>query len=596
MKHLKSLNKFLWKYRQLLFLGIVFIFLSNLFGIYSPVVVKSAIDSVVQLASGKPMINTWFSGWTGNSLSASLIYFGILILVLALARGVFLFLMRQTIIVMSRKIEYDQKNQMFNHYLKLDLNFYKMNSTGDLMSRITEDISRVRMYTGPAIMYVLNTSILFVMVVWAMLKVSPLLTCYALMPLPVLGISIFYVNSIIEKKSEAIQQQLSSLTAFSQESFSGIRVIKSYVQEKLFGNLFEKECNDYKVKQMQLAKLEAIYFPIIFMLVGLSTLFTVFVGGIQVIEGKITAGTIAEFVIYINMLTWPIASVGWITAMMQRAAASQKRLNEFLDVEPAVHTTKNLSFNFKGNIEFNDVWFSYPHSGIAATRGLSFKICAGEKVLILGKTGSGKSTIGQLILRLYDIDQGSLLIDGMDIRSLNPHELRKQIGYVPQDVFLFSDTVSANIAFGSDVISQTEIENAATYAAVNDEIKKLPHQFETIIGERGITLSGGQKQRISIARALIKNPQCIILDDCLSAVDAATEQKISLHLSNQLKDKTGIIITHRIPQTMNFNHILVIDDGKIIESGTHDLLMKLKGYYANIWEKQLRETISEPAD
>ena len=597
MKHLKSLNIYLWKYKWLLGLGILFITLSNLFGVYSPIIIKQAIDEITISATSisheavTPISKTFI-----QSFGLTLLYFAGMMLLLAILRGVFLFLMRQTIIVMSRKIEFDQKKELFDHYQKLDLNFYKMNSTGDMMSRITEDISRVRMYTGPAIMYVINTSVLFVMVVFAMMKVNEELTFFSLLPLPLLAASIFYVNSIIEKKSEAIQAQLSSLTTFSQESFSGIRVIKSYVQEKLFGKRFEAECDDYKLKQLQLARVEAIYFPVIFMLVGLSTLFTIFIGGSQVISGKISAGTIAEFVIYINMLTWPIASVGWITAMMQRAGASQKRLNEFLSIAPSIISSNASQTDLKGEISFQNVHFTFPHSGIKALTDVSFNIRPGQKVLILGKTGSGKTTIGQLILRLYDVNEGNILIDRSNIKDLNLHSLRSQIGYVPQDVFLFSDKVKNNIQFGNKSYNENEIEEASKLAAIYNEINELPEKFDTLIGERGVTLSGGQKQRVSIARAFIKNPKLVVMDDCLSALDANTEKTITDHLKNNLANRTAIIITHRIPQSIIFDQILVLENGKIIEKGNHSLLISTESYYKGIWEKQLKESVEQAID
>ncbi|MBA3649669.1 MAG: ABC transporter ATP-binding protein [Chitinophagales bacterium] len=592
MKYLKSLNHYLYKYRSRLLSGIIFIALSNIFGVYSPQVVRHAVDMVLNEIS----YHQFYAGSAleGNFLkqfSVSIFFFGLIVVLLAILRGIFLFFMRQTIIVMSRLIEYDQKNEVFDHYQRLHLDFYKRNNTGDLMSRITEDVSRVRMYTGPAIMYTINLAVLFIMVIFTMIRVNPELTLYTVAPLPLLGISIFYVNGIIERKSESIQRQLSFLTTISQESFSGIRVIKSYVQEKFMSRYFNEECEQYKSKTLDLARVEAIYFPLIFMLVGLSTILTIFIGGIEVIEGKITPGNIAEFVIYINMLTWPIASVGWVMALVQRAAASQKRIEEFLNVKPEIFSESTNEENIAGTVEFRNVSFTYPNTGIKALKNISFKIRKGNRIAVIGRTGSGKSTLGQLLVRMYDANDGNVLIDGNDIRSMNLYSLRKQVGYVPQDVFLFSDTVYNNIGFGleQDLITKEEIEQAAIYASVNEDIRQLPKQYETIVGERGVTLSGGQKQRISIARALIKNPKIVIFDDCLSAVDAITEKNILGYMNEYLKDRTTIIITHRIFSLFNFDNIIVLEDGEIIEEGTHESLLERRNAYFELYEKQQME-------
>ncbi len=520
--------------------------------------------------------------------SKTILFFAALVILLAIIRGVFVFLMRQTIIVMSRLIEYDQKNEVFDHYQKLHLDFYKRNNTGDLMSRITEDVSRVRMYTGPAMMYTINLIVLFVMVVYTMIRVNPELTLYTVLPLPFLGFSIFYVNGIIERKSELIQRQLATLTTVSQESYSGIRVIKSYVQEKFINQYFEKESEEYKAKTLDLARVEAVYFPIILMLVGLSTILTIFFGGMQVIEGKITPGNIAEFVIYINMLTWPIASVGWVMALVQRAAASQKRIDEFLKTETEIFSSSKDATEIFGNIIFKNVSFTYPNTGIKALRGITFEINEGERLAIIGRTGSGKSSLAQLLVRMYDASEGEILIDGKDIKSLDLSSLRTQIGYVPQEVFLFSDTIKNNISFGlnEERIFEKEIRTAAANASVIHDIENLPKQFDTLVGERGVTLSGGQKQRVSIARALIKNPKIVIFDDCLSAVDAHTEKNILNQFNQVLKNRTAIIITHRIFSLMNFDKIIVLEEGKIIEQGTHESLMEKRGAYFELYEKQ----------
>lgn len=592
MKNLKSLNKHLWHYRYRLLLGILFIGLANVFGVYSPQVIREAVDSVTsqihyyQFFSGSELAKVYL-----KIFGFSILFFGILVVVLAIMRGIFLFFMRQTIIVMSRFIEYDQKNEIFNHYQELDLEFYKRNNTGDLMSRITEDVSRVRMYTGPAIMYTINLVVLFVMVIYTMIRVNPLLTLYTVTPLPFLGFTIFYVNSIIERKSELIQRQLAFLTTISQESFSGIRVIKSYVQEKFMNQYFVGEAENYKSKTLDLARVEAIYFPVIFILVGLSTLLAVFIGGIQVIQGKITAGNIAEFVIYINMLTWPIASVGWVMALVQRASASQKRIDEFLKTRPAIISPAVPEEQIHGDIELKNVSFTYPGTGINALKHVSFRVKKGQRLALIGRTGSGKSTLGQLLVRMYDPDTGQVLMDGKPVSDFNLRGLRKQIGYVPQDVFLFSDTIYNNIAFGleNDERKDEAVRQAAVQASVLDEIEQLPQKFETIVGERGITLSGGQKQRISIARALIKNPNVMVFDDCLSAVDVQTEQHILGHLNKVLAGKTAIIITHRIFSLLNFDKIIVLEDGAIAEEGTHASLLEKRGIYFDLYEKQQNE-------
>lgn len=573
-------------------MGIVFIACSNLFGVYAPQVVRHAVDMISSQIS-------YYRFYSGSGLDRefmklfglSILFFGLLVVSLAILRGIFLFFMRQTIIVMSRLIEYDQKNEIFDHYQKLHLDFYKRNNTGDLMSRITEDVSRVRMYTGPAIMYTINLLVLFVMVIYTMVRVNLELTLFTVAPLPLLGYSIFYVNGMIQRKSEAIQQQLSFLTTVSQESFSGIRVIKSYVQEQFMSRYFDVECERYKTNNLALARVEAIYFPIIFLLVGLSTVLTIFIGGTQVIQGKITSGNIAEFVIYINMLTWPIASVGWVMALVQRAAASQKRIDEFLRIAPEITSPTTTETTIAGHVEFRQVSFTYPVTGIRALKEVSFSVQKGQRIAIIGRTGSGKSTLGQLLVRLYDPDSGSILLDGRELRSLNLHALRRQIGYVSQDVFLFSDSVINNIGFGleTDAIDREKVTTAAINAAVHADILQLPEQYETVVGERGVTLSGGQKQRISIARALVKDPGIVVFDDCLSAVDAQTERNILGYLDKYLNNRTTIIITHRIFTLFNFDKIIVLEDGVIAEEGNHASLMKRKGAYFELFEKQQLE-------
>jgi ATP-binding cassette subfamily B protein len=513
----------------------------------------------------------------------------ITILVLAILRGIFMFFMRQTMIVMSRHIEYDQKNEVYQHYQALDTEFYKTHSTGDLMSRITEDVSRVRMYTGPSLMYLVNLISLIGFCLYNMFSKDVRLSLYVLSPLPILAITIYLVNSIINKKSEEIQGQLSDLTTNAQESYSGIRVIKSFVQEKAMLGFFKTNSELYRKNAVSLAKVEAFYTPTMALMIGLSTLLTIYLGGLQAIKDPSQIGTIVEFVIYINMLTFPVSAIGWTASMIQRAAASQKRLNEFLSIEPTIQNkgTQKIQ-SLKGGIEFKNVEFIYPHSGIKALDQFSLQIHPGQKVLVLGKTGSGKSSIAQLLNRFYQVNKGQILIDGMPIDSIDFTSLRRQIGYVQQDVFLFSDSIKNNIQFGV-ASTDAEIEAAAKAAHIYKEINQLPNGFETLVGERGTTLSGGQKQRISIARALIKKPDIFIFDDCLSAVDANTEKTILSNLSVLMQDKTAFFITHRIFFNFNFDQIIYLQDGQIAESGTHESLLAKQGLYASLYETQLSQ-------
>ena len=521
---------------------------------------------------------------------------GITLLVLALLRGIFMFFMRQTIIVMSRLIEYDQKNEVYRHYQELDTAFYKSHSTGDLMSRMAEDVSRVRMYTGPAMMYFINLVALIGLSLFYMFQKNWELTLYVLAPLPILAITIYIVNTIIHKRSENIQAQLSTLTTNAQESYSGIRVIKSFVQESTMEHFFEQNSEAYKKSAVNLAKIEAIYFPSISLLIGLSTLLTIMIGGLYHISNPddITIGTIAEFVVYINMLTFPVSSIGWVASMVQRASASQKRLNEFLDTVPDIQNiTAPLPVHLQGHIRFEGVDFTYPHTGIRALKDFSLDIPKGNKIAVIGKTGSGKSTIAQLLLRMYDPVRGKILIDGTDIRQMDVRQMRAQISYVPQDVFLFSDSIAGNIGFGLDKATDEMIHKAARQANVEKEIGRFPQGFLTAVGERGVTLSGGQKQRISIARAMIKDPEIVVFDDCLSAVDARTEKEIIGNLYEFLKEKTAIIITHRIFSLFSFDSIIVMDDGRILEKGTHDELMALNGHYTEMYRQQQEQDQKE---
>jgi ATP-binding cassette subfamily B protein len=517
---------------------------------------------------------------------------GITLLVLALFSGFFLFLMRQTIIVMSRHIEYDQKKEIYDHYQLLDINFYKTHSTGDLMSRMAEDVSRVRMYTGPAMMYLANLLVTIGFSLFFMLRKDALLSLYVLTPLPILAVTIYYVNTIIHKRSEHIQALLSNLTTNAQESYSGIRVIKSFVQENAMLRFFSHNSEEYRKNAVNLAKVESIYFPSMGLMIGLSTLLAILIGGIYVIYGRHNTdmGTITEFVIYITMLTFPVSAIGWVASMVQRASASQKRLNEFLDTAPAIQSPPAaVTGTLQGNISFQDVDFTYPNTGIHALKDFNLEIRKGEKVVIIGRTGSGKTTIAQLLLRMYDPDKGKILIDGTDLRRYDLQDLRRQISYVPQDVFLFSDTVSGNIQFGLEKADEEKVRLAARYASVDKEIEGFAERYQTIIGERGVTLSGGQKQRISIARGLIKDPEIIVFDDCLSAVDAKTEKEILGNLYQYLQHKTAIIITHRIFSLFDFDRIVVLEDGKIVETGTHRELIAINGYYTYLYEQQQAE-------
>ena len=603
MKHLKALNKYFWKYRIRLGAGILFVFLSNYFNVLSPQVTGFILDFVQRKLPGyQPPARTpdydilvqkfirWVEGVEGLSRIVALS--GITILLLALLRGFFLFLMRQTIIVMSRHIEFDQKNEVYMHYQQLDAGFFKTHNTGDLMNRISEDVSRVRMFTGPAIMYLANLVAVISLSVFFMWKRDPVLTLYVLAPLPILALTIYYVNNTINRKSERIQESLSDLTTNAQESYSGIRVIKSFVQEKAMLGFFKKNSEEYRKNAIGLARVEAIYFPSITLLIGLSTLLTIMIGGIQHIRNpqQTDLATIVEFVMYVNMLTFPVSAIGLTASMIQRAAASQKRINEFLDTKPIIREPSNTPGHIiQGNIRFRHVDFTYGHTGIRALKDFNLTLEKGQKVAIVGRTGSGKSTVAQLLLRMYDPTKGTVELDGQDIRNYKLSTLRQQISYVPQDVFLFSDTVAGNIAFGLDKIDTGDIERAARQASVEKEIAGFPEKFQTMIGERGVTLSGGQKQRISIARALVKEPNLVIFDDCLSAVDAKTEKQIISNLNEYLEDKTAIIITHRIFSLFHFDKIVVLEDGEIVEEGTHTELLGRKGYYAGLYARQQEE-------
>lgn len=601
MRQLATLNKYLWKYKWHFSLGILFVILTNYFRILAPQLTGYVVNTVVHSldhtsTSVVQKANTNYDLFVQQviqyfnhvSFKEKIFYTAVILLTLALISGLFMFLMRQTIIVMSRLIEYAQKNEIFAHYQQLDTAFYKTHSTGDLMNRISEDVSRVRMYTGPAIMYFINLAAVIGFSIYFMLHSDVKLTLIALSPLPVLAFTIYFVNSIINKKSEKIQSQLSHLTTNAQESYSGIRVIKSFVQEKAMFGFFNANSELYRNNALSLAKTEAVYFPSISLLIGLSTLITVLVGGLDVareVPGA-SVGKIAEFVMYIQMLTFPVSAIGWTASMIQRAAVSQKRINEFLMTAPSIADASSpLEITLTGNIEFKEADFVYPHTGIHALKGINLKIENGQKIAIVGKTGSGKSTIAQLLLRMYDLQKGNLLYDGVPVEKIKLHNLRSQLSYVPQDVFLFSESVKDNILFGNPG-TDAEVEQAAKTACIHEEILRFADGYATMVGERGVTLSGGQKQRISIARALIRKPECVIFDDCLSAVDGKTEKEIITKLYAYLKGRTAIIITHRIFSLFDFDKIIVMDEGKIAESGKHEELMALKGLYADMYNRQ----------
>ena len=575
-------------------MGILFIFISNYFQALQPRMIRQALDLVVENIA----LFRLYDGFENQALVFSnfgkvLLFFGLLVVGLALLMGAFLYLVRQTIIVMSRLIEYDMRKELFAHYEELNVSFYKRNRTGDMMARIVEDVSKVRMYIGPAMLYGINLVSLFMLVIYSMLRVSWELTLYCLAPLPILSISIYYVSHLINVRSTKIQVQLAKLTSTAQEVYSGIRVVKSYVQGTPMGRFFRRESQEYMDKSLKLSRVNALFHPTMLLLIGLSTVITVYFGGVQVAKGSITTGNIAEFIIYVNMLTWPVTALGWISSLIQQAAASQKRINEFLESTPEITNPVTAPKKLNGHIVFHNVSFVYPDTGIQALKNVSFELYPGQKMAITGRTGAGKTTIADLLLRLYDVTEGRIEIDGQDIRQMDLANLRSRTGYVPQDVFLFSDTVSNNVRFGQPSASQEDVEKFTGYAAIHNEISELPEGYDSLVGERGVTLSGGQKQRVSIARALIKRPDILLLDDCLSAVDTDTEKKIFGSLQKSMAGKTTILITHRIYSLLDFDKIVVLENGEIVEEGTHPELLKMGGYYYEQYENQRIE--EEPA-
>lgn len=587
MKELRFLNKYLLKYKWHLILGTVFVIISNIFQIVPAQLVRQSIDLVIdnisvhQALTGLETQSSFF-----GVFAFGILIYAVLILVMALLRGIFLYFVRQTIIVMSRHIEYDLKNEIFEHYQGLPLTFYRRNNTGDLMNRISEDVSRVRMYIGPAIMYGLQLFTLFFMLIPIMFAINAELTWYALSPLPFLSLSIFLVNNKMERRSEEIQRSQSRLSTFVQEAFSGIRVLKSFNREADSIHNFEKESDQYKRQSMKLTKVQSLFHPLMMGLIGLSTILTVYAGSTQVIDGNLTFGNIAEFIIYVNLLTWPVTSLGYTTSLVQRAEASQKRINEFLKTTSDIVSEHNIVREIAGKVEFRNVSFTYPDTGIRALKNISFTINPGDSLAIIGTTGSGKSTISNLILRLFDIHEGQILIDDIPISHYDLKNLRSQIGYVPQDVFLFSDTIYNNIGFGISDPDPEKVIQAAKDADVYENISSFPQGFDTRVGERGISLSGGQKQRVSIARAIVREPNILMLDDALSAVDTKTENNILNSMRRIMEGRTTIIISHRVSSAKLANKIMVLVDGRIVEEGTHDELLSRDGMYRDLYEKQ----------
>lgn len=579
MKELLAINKYIYRYSGRIILGFIFVALANYFGILIPQKIGAALDFVKESLQNTDK--------TGNrqALTAALIKFSMIVIAFVLLKGYFMYMMRQTVIVVSRLIEYDLRKDIFIHLQTQNTSFFKQSKTGDIMSRIAEDVSKVRNYLGPGILYAFNLITLFAFTIYAMLIVSPKLTILTLIPLPLLSISIYYVSDKIHKHSTVIQKQLAKLTVITQEVYSGIRVVKSYGKEKMFNTYFGEESEKFRQKSLALSRVNALFFPLMILLINASTLIVLLVGGRYVLEGTVTAGNIVEFIIYVNMLTWPVTSIGWIASIIQEAEASQARINAIMHEKTELPNGNTILESVKGDILFKNVEFTYPETGIKALSNFNLSIKAGQKVAVLGKTASGKSTLAELLLRMYDPEEGSIYIDGVQLKEIDYHKLRERTAYVPQEIFLFSDTVLANIAFGVEDLTLEKAREYAQKVCIDEEIMKLKDDYNTIVGERGVTLSGGQKQRISIARALVRNPNLVILDDCLSAVDVETEQNILNYLNEALADKTAIVITHRVHSLQNFDKIIVIDQGTIVEEGTHDeLLQNQGGFYYQMLE------------
>ncbi|GAA4023502.1 ABC transporter ATP-binding protein [Flavobacterium cheonhonense] len=581
MKELQYLNKYFIKYKFHFLLGIFITIVAQIFSLFTPKLVSQSFEAIQSFHS---------NNISSDVIKAKLIENILWIIGTTLIAGVLTFLMRQTLIVMSRHVEFDLKNEVFQHYEVLDQNFYKQNRTGDLMNRISEDVAKVRMYVGPAVMYTINTFIRFTVVIIYMYNVSPLLTLYTILPLPILSFIIFRLSSEINKRSTTFQQYLSKISSFSQEIFSGIRVVKAYALEKQYQEEIVDLAKESKTKSMSLARVQSLFGPLMIALIGVSNLVVIYFGGLMYIQGDIKSiGTIAEFILYVNMLTWPVASIGWVSSLVQEAEASQKRINEFLNVSPQIKNKAKENTIIQGEIEFRNVSYTYEDTEITALKNISFKVKKGETLAILGQTGSGKSSILSLITRMYDIQEGQITIDGKAIDQVNLFDLRNSIGIVPQDAFLFSDTIKNNIKFGKEDATDEEVIEAAKKAVVHNNIMNFNLQYETMLGERGITLSGGQKQRVSIARAIIKNPEILLFDDCLSAVDTETEEQILNNLLQISKDKTTIIVSHRVSSAKNADKIIILDDGQIIQEGSHNQLVNQPGYYAELYQKQLSE-------
>ena len=582
MKELKYLNKYFFKYRYRIGLGILIIIGSKVFALFIPQLIGKSISLI-----SDQITNSSSTGVFRHQISLNILYiFGA-----AVITGIFTFLMRQTIINVSRYVEFDLKNEIYNHYQQLSIAFYKRNRTGDLMSRISEDVSKVRMYFGPAVMYTINTLTLFVVAFFYMYNQSPALMLYTILPLPFLSVSIYFLSKLIHKQSTAVQAHLSTLSSSTQEFFSGIWITKAYALEPQTADTFSELANSQRKKRLGLSKIQALFFPLMLLLIGVSNLLVIYIGGKQYINGEIEEiGIIAEFIIYVNMLTWPVASIGWVTSLVQEAEASQKRINEFLKEVPSIINPTKKDTPVIGSIAFKDVHFTYEDTNIEALKGISFEVEKGKTLAIIGNTGSGKSTILELIGRLYDVQKGSIEIDGINIKALNLTSLRTAIGFVPQDPFLFSDSLKNNIKFGKNKATDSEVIDAAKKAMVHNNIINFKNGYDTILGERGITLSGGQKQRVSIARAFIKNPKILLFDDCLSAVDTETEEQILNNIELVTKEKTTIIVSHRISSAKNADTIIVLNDGVITQQGTHDSLVSVEGYYKELYQKQLRET------